>query len=232
MIQDLLGLLVKPPFKTEGTSVRAHSPFFYWVIENLKPDTLVELGIFNGDSFYSWCKKVQLCNLPTQCFAVDNWKGDVHVGMYSEELYARFMQYLEKCPYKSFVHVMRGTFDEAAAKFAPNSINLVHIDGTHTYEAVKHDYEMWLPRMSTHNGIMMFHDSDVVINNFGVKQLMTELKPLYPHFEFYHSFGETMLLIGKDVPKPIKEITELSPGDTDIIRRAFEALGNIVMAME
>ncbi|KKQ27206.1 MAG: Group 1 glycosyl transferase [Candidatus Magasanikbacteria bacterium GW2011_GWC2_37_14] len=37
-------------------------------------------------------------------------------------------------------------------------IDFIFIDGDHRYEAVKKDYEDWLPLLST-NGIMAFHDS-------------------------------------------------------------------------
>lgn len=56
------------------------------------------------------------------------------------------------------------TFDQAMLQFDDGSIDILHIDGSHFYEDVKHDYETWKIKVKA-NGIIMFHDiGDEVIN--------------------------------------------------------------------
>ena len=66
--------------------------------------------------------------------------------------------------------------------------DIIHIDGLHTYEAVSHDFSIWLPKLCE-NGIMLFHDI-ASVKKYGSNRFWEELKQQYPyHFEFEHSWG-------------------------------------------
>lgn len=86
-------------------------------------------------------------------------------------------------------------FDEAVRAFEDSSIDLLHIDGLHTYEAVKHDYETWLPKVNKENGIILFHDVSEKSKDFGVYELWGELQEKYEAltFEHYHGLGVIFL---------------------------------------
>ena len=60
----------------------------------------------------------------------------------------RFETYNE-LHYASFSHLIRSTFDEALANFGAGSIDLLHIDGRHFYDDVRHDFESWQPKLSS-----------------------------------------------------------------------------------
>ncbi len=47
---------------------------------------------------------------------------------------------------------------EAAAKIILAPVDLIFIDGDHSYEAVKKDFELWYPKMAV-GGVMAFHDT-------------------------------------------------------------------------
>lgn len=54
------------------------------------------------------------------------------------------------------VEPMVMTSEEAAARI-PGPVELLFIDGDHSYEAVRRDAELWLPRLID-GGTVMFHD--------------------------------------------------------------------------
>jgi hypothetical protein len=202
-----------------------HIPFAGWLVDILKPAALVELGTYNGASYLGFCQAIRESSLNTKCYAVDTWEGDVHAGLYGESVYSQLSEYHDN-NYSDFSRLMRTTFDEACPFFEDKSIDLLHIDGLHTYEAVKHDFETWQPKLSS-KSVVLFHDTNVHDRNFGVWKFWAEISKLYPCFEFKHSYGLGVLLFGEDVSDPLLDIAKLSSGDArELIEQLFVTLAN------
>ncbi len=201
-----------------------HLPFAAWLVQTFKPRTIVELGTYSGNSYLSFCQAVSQNRLDTKCYAVDTWQGDAHAGEYTEEVYNRLHNYHQD-RYAGFSRLLRMTFDEAVGHFADNSIDLLHIDGLHTYEAVRHDFEAWLPKLAP-GAVVLFHDTNVREQGFAVWKLWAELQARYPNnLEFIHSHGLGVLQLDNG---PSERLLEwLTPGshDRQLLLRHFSFLG-------
>ena len=73
-----------------------HAPFAFWLMENLRPRIVVELGTEGGYSYFAFCQAVKHMNLKAHCHAVDTWRGDVHTGPYNEKIFQAVANYNEK----------------------------------------------------------------------------------------------------------------------------------------
>lgn len=225
--------LLDPDLVTAPSPWLGHTPFAFWIIDALRPARFVELGTHSGNSYAAFCQAVHCLGVSTACAAVDTWIGDPQAGHYGEEVYRTFAAYHDP-RYSAFSRLMRMTFDEAVPHFADGSIDLLHIDGLHSYEAVRHDFETWRPKMSR-RGVVLFHDVAERRDGFGVWRLWEELSAAHPSFTFPHSHGLGVLGVGDDLPEAVRALfaAQAEGGDAlDTTRRLFQRLGERVVRGE
>jgi O-antigen biosynthesis protein len=200
-----------------------HIPFALVLVQLARPRTIVELGTHWGDSYCAFCQAVAELKLPTRCTAIDTWQGDAHTRPYNEQVYQRLKRFHDPA-YSTFSTLMRTTFDQACPQFADNSIDLLHIDGLHTYEAVRHDFEMWKPKLSE-RGIVLLHDTAATHDDFGVWRLWQNLEKAHPSFQFMHESGLGILAIGKEAPPDVVKFLEIARREEAAVRQYFAAVG-------
>src|SRR5204862_7265540 len=106
-----------------------------------------ELGGWLGASLLAACEAAKAFESGTRCYGVDTWQGDGHAGFFDGDPVYRPLSAFAAQHYPD-AELIRATFDDALPRFADRSIDLLHIDGFHTYEAVAHDFHTWLPKLS------------------------------------------------------------------------------------
>jgi hypothetical protein len=201
-----------------------HIPFAHWIVSTTQPRLLVELGTHTGVSYSAFCLAVERAQLATQCYAVDTWRGDAHAGYYGDEVFTGLQRYHRE-RFAGFSTLIRGTFDEALGHFADRSVDLLHIDGLHTYEAVYHDFNSWLSKLSSRS-VVLFHDTNVRRDDFGVWRLWEELRQHYPSFEFLHGYGLGVLAVGQRPPGVVAQLCGIrDPARVALLRERFAMLG-------
>jgi len=216
-------LLYRLPTRMQKkSSWNEHIPLAMFLVEILQPRVIVELGTQRGVSYCAFCQAVEELTLGTRCYAVDTWVGDAHAGMYKESVFQDLQEFHRR--YDSFSTLLRMTFDEALPRIADVSVDLLHIDGLHFYEAVKKDYESWLPKVGE-RGVVILHDTVEMAREFGVHQLWAELSPRFPSFNFEHGHGLGILAVGPQVPLPMLDFLRSANEKPEATRALFSSLG-------
>lgn len=194
------------------------------LVDIVRPRVLVELGTYAGVSYCSFCQAVKELDLDTRCYAIDTWAGDAQGGNYGPEVLRELREHHDPL-YGGFSQLIQSTFNQALDHFENGTVDLLHIDGFHTYEAVREDFVNWLPKLSE-RGIVLFHDVCVRDEDFGVWKLWDEVSSSYPHFKFEHGFGLGVLAVGPDQPLELRNLLDSSAEHGEGIRRHFERLGS------
>ncbi|MCI1001183.1 glycosyltransferase [Ochrobactrum sp. C6C9] len=202
-----------------------HAPFAFWLMDVLKPRTVVELGTHNGFSFLSMCQAAKSAGLNTTIFAVDTWQGDEHAGFYATDVYDALEVEL-RTQYPGIGVLIRSTFNEARSQFADGSVDLLHIDGRHRYEDVVEDFENWKTVLSDRS-VVLFHDTRVQHTDFGVWKFWKELESQYPTFEFYHGNGLGVLMWGKNAPRTLPKLNDTNLEEMQLTRETYARLGHL-----
>ncbi|MDR3548752.1 MAG: class I SAM-dependent methyltransferase [Candidatus Pacebacteria bacterium] len=89
------------------------------------------------------------------------------------------------------------TFQNAAKTMRGNDVDFLFIDGDHSYEGVKRDFEMY-GQLVRPGGVIAFHDIVDGNEEFvgGVPRFWKEIRDKYPHDEFVEDWKQGGLGIG------------------------------------
>ncbi len=164
-----------------------HMPFGYDIVAALRPRLVVELGAYNGLSFFTFCQSMKENDIEGLCYAVDTWEGDAHTGDYDGGIVESVRAHARE-HYRGSAYLLQMRFSEALPQFAAQSIDLLHIDGLHSYEAVREDFESWYPKLAP-GGIVLLHDIQARLPGFGAWRFFEELRGRHECFAFRHGFG-------------------------------------------
>lgn len=151
-----------------------HRKFANFLVEKLQPSVTVDLGVDLGYSMFCFAE-----NNLGHVYGIDSFMGDANTG--PRDTYEQVMQFKSANNFNN-VTVIKGMFDEVALTW-DKQIDILHIDGLHTYEAVSNDFNTW-GRYVKPSGVILMHD---VCSFDGVKQFFNELR--WPKLWFEESFG-------------------------------------------
>ena len=170
--------------ETIPTGWKDHITFAQWIVKRKNPEVIVDLGVDWGYSTFCFA-------LPEigHIYGIDSFEGDEHAGIHNTYDYVLEKQKELQLDNITFI---KGYFNEVAETWN-KPIDILHIDGFHTYEAVKNDYETW-SKFVKDDGIILFHDTMVFDRKFGVHKLFSKINLSKTNFKFSYGLG----VISKD----------------------------------
>lgn len=154
---------------------KGHRQFAHKAMQIVRPNITVDLGVDRGFSLFSFAE----CDIG-KVYGIDSFEGDIHAG-YHADAFQTVVNVILENQYKN-IEIIKGYFDDVVKDW-DKPIDILHIDGLHTYEAVKNDFDKWSPFL-TEDGLLLMHDTTAFPT---VAQLYNEIP--WHKFSFSHSAG-------------------------------------------
>lgn len=159
--------------------VREEFEQFAQLVANVRPKYVLEIGTLRGGTLFTLCR---LADPEATLISLDLPNGSFGGGYrwFQAPIFRSFAQ-----PCQS-MHLIRGNSHDGDSKIQVQAIlggvplDLLFIDGDHTYDGVKQDFEMYAPLVRA-GGLIIFHDivEHSTDKNCQVDCFWRELKPLY-----------------------------------------------------
>jgi predicted O-methyltransferase YrrM len=156
-------------------------------VKSVHPQTVLEIGTHRGGTLYLWTRLAQ----PNATLISIDLPGGKFGGGYSPfriPIYKKFARASQQ------IHLLRAdshaatTLEKTKRLFAGRRIDFLFIDGDHTYEGVKNDYQMYSPLVRS-GGLIVFHDIAGNYADTQVKSFWDTLKPAHVHREYIANHG-------------------------------------------
>lgn len=112
---------------------------------------IAEVGVFDGKSACFLANYIKSNLLNIKFYAIDHWLLD--------EDYNRFIQNIHNCGVFNNIIPIRHTSEKAVTTFPDSTLDFVFIDGSHDYDSVKKDINMWYSKIKN-GGIFGGDDYD------------------------------------------------------------------------
>ncbi len=157
---------------------------FLKIFQELNPKYILEIGTANGGTLFCFCK---LARDDATIISID-LPGGSFGGGYPEwkiPLYQAFTKENQKLYLLRKDSHREETLEEVKKNLNGNQLDFLFIDGDHSYEGVKKDFEMYSPLVGK-GGIIAFHDivnNDPTRSDIQVPRFWMEIKDNYLYKE-------------------------------------------------
>lgn len=169
---------------------------FCKLIIQIKPKVILEIGTLKGGSLFLLAK---LSTPDSIIISIDLPSKSYNIGW----------RYIYKYFFKSFIDynqkmiIIKGdshnllTLKKVKEQLKNNRIDILFIDGDHSYNGVKKDFEMYSPLVKD-NGIIAFHDivENTTPKDSNVNRFWNEIKNNYEYIEFVDDYNQIDCGIG------------------------------------
>lgn len=156
-------------------------------VRKLQPQTVLEIGTGRGGTLFLWTRLAR----PNATIVSIDLPGGKFGGGYNKWrtiLYKRFAKGNQELHLLRVDSHAQSTLEKTKQLLGGNPIDFLFIDGDHSFEGVKKDWEMYSPLVRP-GGMVVFHDIAGNYDDTEVKRLWDSIKSDFEHREYVTDSG-------------------------------------------
>ncbi|MEL7615005.1 hypothetical protein AAGW18_21105 [Vreelandella titanicae] len=214
------GSMFWQPDYREASPWLEHLPFLFWLVEALRPQQAVGLGV-ESVAHFAVCQAASRLRLGTRCFMVGVHEEDAEckqnaeaIRAYAADHFSTISQWLEATPIRVIDQFDEGSVD----------LLLLHVEADDN--SVDYLLDRWLSKLSTQGVVVV---PGVARREPGclVFRAFETLKARYPHFVFHHAGGLGIIAVGNNLPPLLKNLLSSleSAASAQVVQDVFARLG-------
>jgi cephalosporin hydroxylase len=159
-----------------AVQVRQELLEFAALLQEARPRVIIEIGTYKGGTLYVWSRS----NPTAELIVSIDLPGGRYGGGYERRRQRLYREFLFDRPGAAMRLLQSDSHDPATleqlkAILGARRADFLYIDGDHTYDGVRLDYEMYSP-LVREGGVIAFHDIATRKADAGVYRLWDELK--------------------------------------------------------
>ncbi|MDQ7733387.1 hypothetical protein QT231_11815 [Halomonas sp. SpR1] len=213
------GSMFWQPDYREASPWLEHLPFLFWLVEALRPQQAVGLGV-DSVAHFAVCQAASRLRLGTRCFMVGGHeaaegKQDAEaIRAYAADQFATISQWLEATPTRAIDQFNDGSVD----------LLLLHVEADDNN--VDYLLDRWLSKLSS-QGVVVVPGVSRREPGCLVFRAFETLKGRYPHFVFHHAGGLGIIAVGNELPALVNNLLGAleSSASTQVVQDVFARLG-------
>ncbi|MFZ6012191.1 MAG: class I SAM-dependent methyltransferase [Bacteroidota bacterium] len=153
-------------------------------VERIKPKVVVEIGTNTGGTFFVFTK---VADKAANIISIDlpGGKGGGGYPEFKTDFFRSFGIADQRLHFIKAASQLPETYDRVRSILQDQPIDFLFIDGDHSYDGVKKDFELYSPLVRK-GGLVAFHDIKLYPEDHWIKvdKFWREIKDNYQHFEY------------------------------------------------
>lgn len=152
------------------------------VVQERRPQVVVEIGTWNGGTLFLWTR---IASEDAHLVSIDLPGGQFGGGYagWRVPIFRSFARGRQKLDLLRVDSHSTSTVEQIKRLLNGRTIDFLFLDGDHTYDGVKKDWDLYSP-MVTQGGVIAFHDVASSYDNTQVKRFWDGIKSAFPHREY------------------------------------------------
>jgi predicted O-methyltransferase YrrM len=136
--------------------------------------TIVEVGSYHGKSAVNLAYAVRKRGGVAGIYCVDTWMNTNIEHAKNVDVFQHFLD--NTAAYRDLITLLRGRSEEVGREWKGGAIDVLFIDGDHSYDGVTADIHSWMPHLKP-GGLVLFHDGDLPEVRAGINDTKDLIQP-------------------------------------------------------